>query len=243
MYRKSNIIRRKVGLPKKAVHLEQPEELETAIAPQNSFSQEAKAVQQARANPRSLNPAQVVTLQGLVGNRAVMRLLTLNPGVIQRDVDSAAMALFKDGIITVKNSHLKPKFLKEHDITKGDLSKIQEALNELRENAPKPKAKKDRDVSNPDERPTTGGMSEGDGAVIAELNGWIQDTTEWRCDEPSHKPKGKVYTDSSVYYGADNTGHVGWGFKVWTKKKGTMLHYAGNTTWSGTEWVYHDRGT
>jgi hypothetical protein len=240
MYKKSNIARQ---MPKKVAHLERAEELEVASPPQDSFSQAAGAVQQARTNPRNLKPAQVVTLQRVVGNQAVMRLLTANPGVIQRDVDTAAAALFKDGFVTVKARDLNKKFLEEHKIAKSDLGNIQVALNTLRENAPKPKAKKDRDVTNPDERPTTGGMSEGDGAVIADLNGWAQDTTGWRCDEPSHSPKGKVYTDGSVYYGADNTGHVGWGFKVWTKKKGTMLHYAGNTTWDGEAWAYHDRGT
>jgi hypothetical protein len=97
-----------------------------------------------------------------------------------------------------------------------------------------------------DQWPTSGGMEEGEGSQIAAQLGWTQvNSTKFTCDEPSHTPKGKVYTNGDVFYGADNTGHVGWGFKVWTTKKGNMLHYAGNIVWKGTAlgWVYKARGT
>jgi hypothetical protein len=101
------------------------------------------------------------------------------------------------------------------------------------------------DVSVPENRPTTGGMVEGDAAIIAEANGWEDVSGNWSCDDTSHTPKGKVYYDKSSgsYYGADNTGHVGWGFKVWTKKNKTTLSYKGNVVWDGTEWKYISRGT
>jgi hypothetical protein len=101
------------------------------------------------------------------------------------------------------------------------------------------------DVSVPENRPTTGGMVEGDAAIIAEANGWEDVSGKWSCDDSSHTPKGKVYYDKKTgsYYGADNTGHVGWGFKVWTKKDKTTLSYKGNVVWDGTEWKHISRGT
>ena len=94
-------------------------------------------------------------------------------------------------------------------------------------------------------RPTSGGMAEDEAAVVAKENGWdAVSTVKLTCDEPSHTPKGKLYTDGKgTFFGADNTGHVGWGFKVWTVKKGNKLHYAGNSVWDGSKWVYRDRGT
>ncbi|WP_197286121.1 eCIS core domain-containing protein [Paenibacillus sp. FJAT-27812] len=101
------------------------------------------------------------------------------------------------------------------------------------------------DVSVPENRPTSGGMVEGDAATIADLNEWEEDTAEYDCTDRAHSPKGKVYYDSRTkrYYGADNTGHVGWGFKIWVKKDKTTLIYKGNLIWSGTEWVENARGT
>ena len=101
----------------------------------------------------------------------------------------------------------------------------------------------DTSVKNPQYRPTTGGMSETDAAIIADLNDWDDASKEWRCSDSGHTPKGKVYKGGSNYYGADNTGHVGWGFKVWTKKNHTTLDYAGNTVWDGTAWKHIARGT
>ncbi|MFC5452440.1 eCIS core domain-containing protein [Paenibacillus aestuarii] len=101
------------------------------------------------------------------------------------------------------------------------------------------------DVSIPENRPTSGGMVEGDAAIIAEMNGWGDVSGDWSCDDPSHTPKGKVYYNrsSNSYYGADNTGHVGWGFKVWSKKNKTTLSYKGNVVWDGTVWKHITRGT
>jgi hypothetical protein len=98
-------------------------------------------------------------------------------------------------------------------------------------------------VEDPENRPTEGGMVEGDAAVIADLNGWWLDTKKYTCSDKSHAPKGKVYTDGTSFYGADNTGHVGWGFKVWTRKKGNELQYEGNLVWDGTTWKHIPRGT
>ena len=67
---------------------------------------------------QSVAPAAVNQMQGIV---------------IQRTIQSAAEELFQGGIITVKNNMFKPKFNKAHGVTKSDLTKIQEALNALRE--------------------------------------------------------------------------------------------------------------
>ena len=172
--------------------------------------------------------------------------LTAGVLVVQRTPQSAAEALARGGNKEVKKRDLTKKFQTEHGVTNADLKAIQDELDKIwkqtraeREQEKQPA----QDVSVPENRPTRGGMQENDAAIIAAQNGWTEDTTEWGCDEPSHTPKGRVYTDGRVYYGADNTGHAGWGFKVWSKKKKGVLHYAGNTVWSGAQWVYKDRGT
>lgn len=101
----------------------------------------------------------------------------------------------------------------------------------------------DTSVRNPAYRPQEGGMSETEAAIIADENDWDDVSKEWRCSDRAHTPKGKVYKQGSNYYGADNTGHVGWGFKVWTKKNHTTLDYAGNLVWDGTGWKHIARGT
>lgn len=164
-------------------------------------------------------------------------------GPIQRTVDTAAEALLKQGVIKVKKTDLSGKFAKTHNVSGSDLEGVQTALNALRANKPVAPKAATKNVRNPADRPTTGGMMEVDAAVIAELNGWTESGKDWKCSDSSHTPKGKVYTDGTIYYGADNTGHVGWGFKVWTKKNATTLTYAGNTVWDGADWQYISRGT
>lgn len=164
-------------------------------------------------------------------------------GPIQRTVDTAAEALLKQGVKKVKKTDLSGKFAKTHNVSGSDLETVQAALDALRAARPAPPKSAVNNVRNPADRPTAGGMMEGDAAILAELNGWVEAGKSWKCDDPSHTPKGKVYTDGNVYYGADNTGHVGWGFKVWEKKNATTLRYTGNTVWDGNRWHYNSRGT
>lgn len=91
--------------------------------------------------------------------------------------------------------------------------------------------------------PTEGGMREDEAAAVAQVNDWAVDKTNWRCRDVAHTPKGRVYTNGDVYYGADNTGHVGWGFKIWTRAGGTWLNYRGNLVWDGNGWNVIARGT
>ncbi len=91
----------------------------------------------------------------------------------------------------------------------------------------------DPSVRNPKRRPGEGGMTDGDGTIIAVLNGWTEVTnaSKFTCKDIFHTPKGRLFVnDEGVYYGADNTGHVGWGFKMWTAQ-GTQLEYKGNLVW------------
>lgn len=77
------------------------------------------------------------------------------------------------------------------------------------------------------------GMSEDEARQLADYHGMDDvSNSKWTCSDKSHSPKGKVYKLGSCYYGADNTGHVGFCFKIWTKaKKGKwMLDYEGNIT-------------
>lgn len=170
-------------------------------------------------------------------------VLMLKPGVVQRTVASAASALFATGVKEVKRSMLNGRFCKDHEVETTDLAAIQTALDALREAAPAKKAVAIADVTIPANRPTTGGMVEEDATKLAASLGWTQVTGAFTCTDPSHSPKGKIYTNGESFYGADNTGHVGWGFKVWTKKNKTTLNYSGNITWDGTEWKHHARGT
>jgi hypothetical protein len=99
-------------------------------------------------------------------------------------------------------------------------------------------------VTIPAQRPTRGGMVEEDARTLAAANNWVLSTQDWQCTDRAHTPKGSVYeAPDGFYYGADKDGHVGWGFKVWTKKDKTTLVYNGNRVWDGTAWVYRDRGT
>ncbi len=190
------------------------------------------------------------TLQHTAGNRAVARLLAtdVTPSdaagrlVVQRDVDSAATELRSQGIITVKNSHLKAKFLRDHGITKNQIGDIQARMDELRGEGgtTTPTVV---DMSLEENWRTEGGMREDEAAGVARANNWTVDNTNWRCRDVAHTPKGRVYTNGDVYYGADNTGHVGWGFKIWTRDGGTWLRYAGNMVWTGTAWNVIPRGT
>jgi hypothetical protein len=165
-------------------------------------------------------------------------------GVVQFTIDSAAQELFERGCITVKRSDLKGTFNKTHGVTAANLKDIQSKLSELRENAPKTTQSTTVDMTDSSNWPTSGGMDETDAKTVAGTLDWVEDTTNWTCQDKSHTPKGKVYTNGAgAYYGADNTGHVGWGFKVWEVNKGKELKYRGNVTWNGTDWVYRARGT
>jgi hypothetical protein len=77
------------------------------------------------------------------------------------------------------------------------------------------------------------GMAEDEARVLAEFHG-MEDVSDdrWVCSDRPHSPKGRVYQLGNRYYGADNTGHVGFSFKIWSKaKKGAWtLDYLGNIT-------------
>lgn len=165
--------------------------------------------------------------------------------IIQRTVATAAQALFDAGSIKVTAKNLKGKFANTHAIDKTDKAAIQTALDLLRAASPvAPAGAGPVDMTNNANWPTAGGMSEADGAVVAGTLDYHEvKSTKMTCSDPLHTPKGHVYSNGSAYYGADKDGHVGWGFKVWEKKKGNMLDYKGNITWDGTKWNYKDRGT
>ncbi|MFQ6026091.1 MAG: DUF4157 domain-containing protein [Dehalococcoidia bacterium] len=78
------------------------------------------------------------------------------------------------------------------------------------------------------------GMTEVDAKELADYHG-MEDVSsdKWICpDDKPHTPKGKLYQKGNRYYGADNTGHVGFCFKIWKKSgKGKWsLEYLGNIT-------------
>jgi hypothetical protein len=92
--------------------------------------------------------------------------------------------------------------------------------------------------------PTSGGMAEEEATAFAQEFEWqVVSTIKVTCSDPSHTPKGKVYTNGKVFYGADNTGHAGYGFKVWERDKGNRWKYKGNLVWTGIEWKHVARGT
>jgi hypothetical protein len=183
-----------------------------------------------------------MALQRLADGRSAARPTT-SAAPIQRSVDTAAQALFNAGTITVKNKDLSKKFCTDHAVSKGDLGDIQTALDALRAANPR-EVHEVVDMTDQANWPTEGGMVEGDGADVAGVLGWAEDGSRWNCSDRGHTPKGRVYVDGSGnYFGADNTGHVGWGFKVWIKKNKTTLDYAGNYSWNGNEWVHDARGT
>ena len=180
----------------------------------------------------------------IINSEATESIQLKTNNVVQRTVDSAAEVLYKSGTITVKKSDLKGKFLTAHNVKQSDLADIQKALNKLREEAGPKEAFTQVDMTDSTNWPTAGGMVEGDGATLANHFGWTEDNSSWKCSDSSHTPKGKVYIDGNKnYYGADNTGHVGWGFKIWHKKNKTTLDYVGNYSWNGVAWGHDARGT
>lgn len=197
------------------------------------------------AAPPVYRPVAPVSIQRAVP--AVYRpvaghVLMMKPGVIQRTVATAAAALFAAGTIRVTRAMLNGRFCKDYEVAVSELTAIQAALDVLRSANPAKKASTPLDITVPGNRPTEGGMVEEDAAKLAELNGWTQ-AGSFSCSDSSHTPKGKVYTNGTAYYGADNAGHVGWGFKVWTKKNKTTLDYEGNMVWDGNNWKHIPRGT
>jgi hypothetical protein len=80
------------------------------------------------------------------------------------------------------------------------------------------------------DRDREGGMAETDAARLAEHYEWeVATASSWNCPaDRAHTPKGRVYTDGrGNYWGADNTGHVGFGFKYWTGSPRALV-YMGN---------------
>jgi hypothetical protein len=165
------------------------------------------------------------------------------PEAVKPDIDGAAKALFGDGTVRVARSLFNKQFKTSYNVTEKNIQDIQTALDKLRaaEKATK-KPAVISDITDPANRPTEGGMAEDDAAKIADLNGWDVVYGEFTCTDISHSPKGRVYTNNKgAYYGADNTGHVGWGFKIWSKRDKTTLVYQGNLVWTGKEWKHITR--
>lgn len=220
----------------------------------NPAVQRLSSLQQAAAETPSVQRLQA--LQRLAdGNTAMQRL-----AVIQRDVNTAAQALFDAGKTGVFVKDFTPDFNQTHGVTKSDQAAIKKQLQELIKKAPpkkevapkkltateKKEAKLADNPMNDQANWRTGqiGMTDDEGAGVAHNKGWIDDDTKYTCDDDSHTPNGAVFTDGKNFYGPDNTGHVGWGFKVWIKgNKKNQLMYQGNTYWTGTEWKHDARGT
>ena len=138
-----------------------------------------------------------------------------------------------DALILDKTKHVH---IEEFD---GDsesfLTYLVETLTEIEEEI---------DYTQPEYWPTSGGMDETEGAVVADHYSYdLINSTKLICEDRSHSPNGKVYNSGGIYIGADNTGHVGWSLKVWTKKKGNTLLYRGNFIWDGKSWSHNNRCT
>ena len=109
------------------------------------------------------------------------------------------------------------------------------------------KTEYDEIVSTGTEADRAGGMSETECEKIANYFHWkkIEKATKFSCTDKPHTPKGNLYIDSNgIYFGADNIGHAGFGFKVW--EKGTSkneLLYRGNYVIRNHQWIYDDRNT
>lgn len=215
-----------------------------------------KASRPHRADPdpreHAARYASILALQRTVGNQRLARLLAADVtpsdsagrAVLHRDVDSAARALFDQGYKTVKKSDLKGKFGKTHGVTDRHLAEVQARLDALREERGPTVTHEVVDLTDPANWPTEGGMAEDEARAVAQHYGWVEVTDEFDCTDRAHTPKGRVYVnDEGGYLGADNTGHVGWGFKIWTKVRKGLLRYDGNMTWDGTDWRVNSRGT
>ena len=187
--------------------------------------------------------ATAMNMVGLVPGAIGPAPYTPGAAPVQRDVASAALALRQQGVFEVKKNQLKGKFARDHGISANDLAAIQAEVTRLREAAPQAEVAEVVDMTDNSNWPTgRSGMVEGDAETVAGVNGWWETSNAFRCT--GHNPNGKVYTDGKQFFGADNTGHSGWGFKVWLNgKKPTIKTYAGNYNWNGANWVHDDRGT
>jgi hypothetical protein len=167
--------------------------------------------------------------------------------VAQRTIDTAAEAFFRLGTVKIKERDLKKPFCTEHKIEKSQLPEVQTKLDKLRADSKAGlQVAQSVDMTNQANWPVGQiGMVETDAKVIAEQQNWDCLNSNFSCSDSTHTPKGKLYFDkaSNTYYGADNTGHVGWGFKVWQKRDKTTLDYKGNIVWDGARWNHNARGT
>ncbi len=208
----------------------------------DSLQQKADQVRPAQS-VHSLEAVQRIAAAGPVAHSGRTAYPAHQP-VLQRTVADAAQELFDAGIKIIKTKEWKRKFWEAHGLTNADKAAVQTALDALRVGAPVAAAPVAPDMRVNTNWPTEGGMSEGDGEIVAGVLHYTEvKSDKFTCSDPSHTPKGKVYQKGGTYYGADKDGHVGWGFKVWVKKKGNMLDYKGNITWDGTAWTHDPRGT
>lgn len=110
-----------------------------------------------------------------------------------------------------------------YESTEGEIKLLGHALDNVRA-APPAAAPARADVRKE-------GMTETDAREIADARGWTL-VEKWDYDkraDTSHRPKGKVYTDGERFFSADNTGHVGFGFKRFSGSA-KSLSYEGNVS-------------
>jgi hypothetical protein len=182
--------------------------------------------------PSSLHatsPALALGLQRAVGNRLAVRLLSDGSPLarptaerVQRMKAAIGITVKKTGLskgdqIKVENmvrDLLSSGYTDEKELTNlwsaakgGDVSAAEKLIAKLVA-AP--------DVERTDE--ASGGMTETEAAQFAAAHDWFL-LTGWSYNkkaDQSHSPKGKVYTDGkNSAWSADNTGHVGKGWKYY----------------------------
>jgi hypothetical protein len=172
--------------------------------------------------------AAIMRLQQTAGNQAVSRLL---------QTQTAPGPLLQRMKVTPQNKaevdRLKARYL---GVNQGDyegwnaLVESADGIKELREGVDEVAPEQAQVSAIPfGDTDRVGGMDETDAARLAEHYGWeVATSPEWTCKDRKHTPKGRVYTDGDGnYWGADNTGHVGFGFKMWIGSP-RDLTYMGN---------------
>ena len=133
------------------------------------------------------------------------RVSSFDASHIQRSIDTAASALHKDGIKTVRKNILKPKFCKQHEISVTDIETIQISLDELWAGQRKQIAQETQevDVSN----------------MVLLIKDKIGQQEEIRVYLDSHQNKHQ-HPESMI-------AELG----IWTKKKGTLFASGKGLAW------------
>ena len=168
--------------------------------------------------------SQILALQRSAGNRAVvarMKVTTQN---------KAQVEALKTRFTKVRGG---PKGFSAWDKLVAEVKDLDELTRKVDEIAPARAARPVRDATaNPfGEEERRGGMDDTDAQTLANFYGWERKTSSnWFCpSDKSHTPKGAVFYDATRdrYFGGDNSGHVGFCFKVWSGSKENNLTYLG----------------